>query len=684
MKQPASSIKTLFIVSIVVLTGILLGIQTVMNVYQFKGSMETQVERTLEAHAGEIAGQLDQRILQIAQKTAGLALGVTNMKVYDMDSMSGMAEGYVLSDSLIVGSGFWFEPNAYQEGMQYFGPYYTRDGNVVKLTMEYSNAEYNYGSFDWYKNAMANPGKVAWTGPYYDDVSKTTMLTSACAIRKGGAVVGNVTVDIGITELEKYIQDIKIGETGYAFLVSHEGYYLASKDEAKNMKAKITEEKNPNLAALGQQIVAAKELFFTESGDFGEDSYVLAAPLCIDNMKLVLVAPKADYSGPITKAITLSVVMAILVMVILCAAMITIFNRRVGRPIEHLMESAGKIADGDLRTKIEVASEDEMGHLAQSLSHMVENLKHVIKKVDDMAVQVAAASEQLTASSDQSAQAAHQVANSIVTIAEGASVQAVEAQNIQETADDVTSHARDISDRTQSVVKNAMNARESIVSGRSAIQEAVDQMHQITVSTDSIQQSIDKLGTSGKKISEMVNMITSIAEQTNLLALNAAIEAARAGEQGRGFAVVAEEVRKLAEESSNSSQQITELVKSNATDMAQAVEASMTGAESVQKGIATVKSADEVFQSMVDTIDHLVHEIETIASAIQKMASENENMLNASVTIRDTSGKNSDEAQSVSAATEQQSASMHEIADASRSLARLAGELQAEMKRFKL
>ena len=108
--MPKGSIKTLFVVSIILLTGILLSIQTFINIGQFKGSMETQVKATLEGHAGEITGKLDQRILQVAQKTSGLALGVSQLKSYDTDVMFGMADGYVLSDPLIIGSGFWFEP----------------------------------------------------------------------------------------------------------------------------------------------------------------------------------------------------------------------------------------------------------------------------------------------------------------------------------------------------------------------------------------------------------------------------------------------------------------------------------------------------------------------------------------------------------------------------------------------
>ncbi|MBO6203118.1 MAG: methyl-accepting chemotaxis protein, partial [Selenomonas sp.] len=385
INMPKGSIKTLFVVSIILLTGILLSIQTFINISQFKGGMEEQVKATLEGQAGEIAGKLDQRILQIAQKTGGLALGVSQLNDYDTDVMFGMADGYVLSDPLIIGSGFWFEPFAYDEDIEYYGPYRTKgnDGKV-SLDMSYSNAEYGYTKFDWYQNAMKAPGTVAWTGPYLDEVSHTTMLTSASAIRENGKSVGTVTVDIGITELEDYVKNITIGSSGYAFLVSQEGFYLASKDDSKNMKAKITEESNKDLATLGQKIVGLKELELAETDVFGEDSYVMGVPLCIDNMKLVLVAPKADYQGPITNSIYTSIIMAILVMIILCAAMIAIFNRRVGSPISHLMEEAGKVANGDLKRKVTVTADDEMGSLGTSLNHMIENIRGVIGHVNEM------------------------------------------------------------------------------------------------------------------------------------------------------------------------------------------------------------------------------------------------------------------------------------------------------------
>ena len=122
---------------------------------------------------------------------------------------------------------------------------------------------------------------------------------------------------------------------------------------------------------------------------------------------------------------------------------------------------------------------------------------------------------------------------------------------------------------------------------------------------------IDRLGNvlDPKEISEIVTLISTIAKQTNLLALNAAIEAARAGEHGRGFAVVAEEVRKLAEESNQATEQISALIQQNQLNMDQAVAATQAGAEGIRAGIPLVQATGETFKNIVESILQLCDQI---------------------------------------------------------------------------
>ena len=144
MRNPGGSIKTLFIACIVIITGVLLTIQTFINVSRFQESMETKIREKLEQQGQGIAAKLDQRLLQIEQKGEGLSHAVNNMAGYDNTVLLATAKSFIESDKLVLGSGYWFEPNAYQEGMEFYGPYQMRKGSQIELTMEYSNASYNY------------------------------------------------------------------------------------------------------------------------------------------------------------------------------------------------------------------------------------------------------------------------------------------------------------------------------------------------------------------------------------------------------------------------------------------------------------------------------------------------------------------------------------------------------------
>ena len=379
-----------------------------------------------------------------------------------------------------------------------------------------------------------------------------------------------------------------------------------------------------------------------------------------------------------------TVVASILIILILSALSYVVIGRSL-KPIEELTEGLGRIAKGDLRlADLDESREDEIGILAHSANAMKNRLREVMSNVSRSAETVAASSEQLTASTQETLESITHVAQNTTSLAEGAAEQSSMIDSLSANADEMSDKMNQLSKQTSSVYKLSQDGQESTANGQKQVDDAVNRIQGIAEQVSAAAGLVEALGKRSDEIGSIVDTISGISEQTNLLALNAAIEAARAGEAGRGFAVVAEEVRKLAEQSGESAKNIADLIRLIQKDTADAVAAIRQGNENVDEGATVVASSGEAFRTVAENFTELGRNISLASDAVDVVSKAKDNMIESLKRVEAITRKSADDTQTISAAAEEQAAAMHQMSDASNTLAQLAQELQNEVQKFRL
>lgn len=374
----------------------------------------------------------------------------------------------------------------------------------------------------------------------------------------------------------------------------------------------------------------------------------------------------------------------IIVAVVLAILFGLYISAMIVNPIKRLKTLMEKGGEGDFSERSAYIGKDEVGSLSDSYNTMAEGMKELIETLTETSHHLASSSEQLSSSSEESSRASEHISETIQDLAEISESQmkliASSSKGIQSVNDTTGS----ITERAKKVAETAEQTSGVSAEGAKRISEVTKQMKSINHNVATLAQSIATLESRINQIGDITMVITAISSQTNLLALNAAIEAARAGEQGKGFAVVADEVRKLAEQTAGSAEQITILVSQIQTDSKNTSLSMTTAANDVDAGIGIVQDAGDSFKEIERSVNELVILVEEVSGSLDQLK-EHTNTINHSILeVNNMASEAASSTENVSAATEEQVASMQEIAASSTSLAKLASVLQEKIKQFKI
>lgn len=587
----------------------------------------------------------------------------------------------LFSDSLKASNLQEKNRNATIKELQQFGKINEKDvsaiyaGSEKGLFMQYPVQKmpdgYDPRERPWYQEALkAENGKQVITKPYVAASTGKMVITIAQKTKDGSGVIG---LDMEIDSLLQKLKEIKIGQKGYAFMMEKDKTVLADPTQKPGSQV------NENLASI---IYKNKE----GSGSYtlkGTDKKVAYVTNELTGWKIggtMLVSEVEEAAKPVfnTAIIVFSVTL------IVAGTLIFFIVRSISKRLSNLARFSKKVSEGDLRDKLQIQSDDEIGQVGKGFNTMIDSLRSLIGAVQTSVENVASSSEELTASAGQTSKATEHITLAIEQFSSGNESQNDKVELSSVELDEMNRGLQHMNESAESITASSIKSTDIAGEGGQLVEKTASQMNVIDQSVKKAENVISALENKSKDITQILGVINGIADQTNLLALNAAIEAARAGESGRGFSVVAEEVRKLAVQCANSAKEIENLIKEIVQDIDVSQEVFTAVNREVQSGLSFTEQTKVSFHNIFDMTKEISNQLQTMNQTVVQLSKGSAHVSEAVREIADVSRESSANIQDIAASAEEQLASMEEISSSSATLSSMAEELRDLISKFKV
>lgn len=528
----------------------------------------------------------------------------------------------------------------------------------------------------WYTEAVAKSDQVVITDPYKDSGTGKLVVTFAKAMKENNQIVGVIALDVSIDSLSNYISSITLGKTGFVYITDANGNMISNPDKSLVGTDTATKLDFWNNAKSNKSGVS--EYNFNK-----EDKLAIFKTNEGTGWKMFVSISKSEITEDSNTLMKIMIVISLIVGAIAILVAILI-SKGIIKNLNILKGAFSKAAQGDLNQNLEINSKDEFKELGNDFNHMVDNISILMKSVKTSSQVSLQTSTSLASMAEETNSALGEVSNAVNEIAQGATKQAQSSVTSVSSMEELSQMLNVVSESTIELSKASDNTKNLGNKGLDMVKELAEKSTKTKDASIEVGKVVLDMNNSVAQINAISETIAGITEQTNLLSLNASIEAARAGESGRGFAVVADEIRKLADESNKSTEeikQIIEIIQKKSEIAVTAIEETKTTVIEQEK---SVLETQQIFDNIIKHVMTLTTKLEEIKNSTFDITSRKDVVLAQMEDISSISEETAAASEEVSASTEQINATTTEFTRHADELQDIAQKLEEELAKFKI